>query len=130
MRSVARSIAVRLMLTAAYILAMGILRAAAMPSTAAPLLPPPTGRVVKVSSEPELQDAVRSLASDTTIVLAPGVYKLTRTLWLEGKSNVAIRGATSDRDAVVLQGPGMTVRTHDVLFGVASANVRGLLIAN
>jgi hypothetical protein len=75
----------------------------------APHLPAPTGRVVTVSSEPELRQAVRSLTSDTTILIRPGVYNLAGTLALSGPlRNVTIRGATNNRDEVVLAGPGMT----------------------
>lgn len=82
---------------------------AASPDSAPPL-PAPTGNVVRVSSEPELQAAVRNLASDTTIFTAPGTYLLTNTLYVGFRSlnNVAIRGASGKRDDVVLLGPGMT----------------------
>ena len=56
---------------------------AASPDSAPPL-PAPSGNVVRVSTEPELQAAVRNLASDTTILIAPGTYHLTNMLlhWL------------------------------------------------
>jgi len=58
--------------------------AEARPARPAPPLPAPTGAVVNVSSEAQLLAAMRSLASDTTIVLAPGTYVLTSTLGLRG----------------------------------------------
>jgi hypothetical protein len=85
---------------------------------------------VAVSSEPQLQQAIRSLRSNTTIVLSPGTYKLTRTLSLERVDNIALRGATNNADDVVLQGEGMKTPTRDVLFGIATSDVHGLLIAN
>ena len=96
----------------------------------APALPPPTGRIVTVSTEPQLQEAVRGLTSNTTIVIQPGTYRLTRTLFINGAmTNVAIRGATDRRDDVVLQGPGMT--NSSVPHGIwAGGGVTGLLIAN
>src|SRR5689334_20020110 len=67
------------------VLAVAVLMAMPMiaegrPARPAPPLPAPTGRVVPVSSEPGLQAAMRDLTSDTTILIAPGTYVLTRTL--------------------------------------------------
>jgi hypothetical protein len=71
-------------------------------------LPPPEGQVVRVSTEPELQAAVRSLVSDTTILIAPGEYILSNSLHLQGGlERVSIRGEGGDRDAVILTGRGM-----------------------
>ncbi len=72
-----------------------------------PPLPAPTGNVVHVSTEPQLQAAVRNLVSNTTILIAAGTYRLTGTLHIGGLVNVALRGATGRRDDVVLVGPGM-----------------------
>lgn len=75
----------------------------------APALPSPTGRVVRVSTEPELQSAIGSLTSGTTILIAPGTYTLTSTLWLnQGTNDVTIRGSTDSCDDVVLVGKGMS----------------------
>ena len=49
-----------------------------------PPLPAPSGAVIKVSTEPQLQAAVRNLRSDTTNVIAPGTYVLTSTLSFGG----------------------------------------------
>src|SRR5690606_25020375 len=74
----------------------------------APPLPDPTNHVVRVSTEAELQDAVRNLESNTTILIERGTYVLTRDLFLpRGIRNVTIRGATQNRDDVVLVGGGM-----------------------
>jgi hypothetical protein len=97
--------------------------------------PPPlplTGRLVRVATEAQLQDAIRTLASNTTIVLAAGTYHLTRTLWIGGAlANVAIRGASDDRDAVVLAGNGMTRASDSTPFGIwTGGGVDGVTIAN
>ena len=64
---------------------------------------------VSVATEAQLQTAVSRLTSGTTIVLAPGVYRLTKTLWIKGAlSNVTITGRSGNRDDIVLQGRGMT----------------------
>src|ERR1700737_2444228 len=74
----------------------------------APPLPPPSGNVVNVSTVAQLQNAVGALTSNTTIVIASGTYPLTQTLRIRGGvSNVALRGATGNRDDVVLLGSGM-----------------------
>ena len=116
--------------------ALGLLTAdtrAASPDTA-PLLPPPSGNVVRVSTEPELQAAVRNLASDTTILIAPGTYFLTNTLYLGFRplANVALRGATGRRDDVVLVGPGMTNGNFgNAPYGIwTGEGVQEILIAN
>jgi hypothetical protein len=103
--------------------------AAAGPITPVPL-PAPTGTVVNVSTVAQLVSAVSSMSSNKTIVLAPGTYNLTGPLYINGTfTNVGIRGATNNRDDVVLAGPGMTVST--VPFGIwVGGNVQGVTIAN
>ena len=66
--------------------------------------------IVPVSTEAQLRSAVATLASNTTIVLAPGTYTLSATLTVTGPlTDITIRGATGNRDEVVLVGPGMNV---------------------
>ena len=89
--------------------------------------------MVNVSTEPQLQAAVSSLTSDTTIMIAPGTYQLTGTLHVHGVlQNVAIRGASGNRDDVVLVGRGMTNANHGgVPSGIWTGNgVRNITIAN
>ena len=95
----------------------------------APPLPPASGRVVHVSTEAMLQAAVREIASNTTIVLAAGTYRLTSTLWINGAmTDVAIRGATGSRDEVVLDGSsGLNAVPHGIWTG---GGVRDITIAN
>ena len=107
--------------------------ATAAPARPAPMLAPPSGAVVNVSTEPQLQAAIRSLASNTTIVLAPGEYRLTSTLYLNrALTNMAIRGASTNADDVVIAGPGMTQAAYgDAPFGIwTGGGVDGILIAN
>jgi hypothetical protein len=94
-------------------------------------LPSPTGAVVHVSTEPQLQNAVASLASNTTIVIAAGTYHLQSPLYVNGSfTNVGIRGATGNRDDVVLVGRGMAIG-GGVPFGIwTGGNVRGVTIAH
>ena len=83
---------------------------------------------MRVTTESQLQAAVANLASNTTILLAPGTYQLSGPLYISNVSNVAIRGETNNRDDVVLVGSGMT--NGAVRFGIWTQNVQGLLIAN
>ncbi len=77
-----------------------------------PALPPPLGRVVHVATAAQLQDAVRHVASNTTILLADGTYDLAATLVFRGVRRVTLRGASGRRDAVVLRGRGMSNPAH------------------
>ena len=106
------------------ILLASVYPALAAPVSSAPPLPAPTGRVVNVSTEPQLRAAVASLTSNTTIVIAPGTYNLTSTLWVGGTfSDVVIRGATDSPEDVVLIGRGMTNTNYgDVSFGIWVGN--------
>ena len=99
-------------------------------TTSPPALPAPAGAVVNVSTEAQLQSAVQHLASNTTIVIAPGTYTLSATLYVNGTfSNVGIRGATNNRDDVVLVGAGMA--SPAIQYGIwVGGNVQGITIAN
>ena len=98
----------------------------------APGLPQARGRTISVSSEPALRRAVRDLSSDTTILIRPGTYRLTDTLGVVGPlRNVSIRGATGNRNEVVLIGPGMTAGGGPAPSGIWSGGgVDGLTIAD
>jgi hypothetical protein len=96
-------------------------------------LSPPTGTVVQVSTVAQLQSAAAAISSNTTILIAPGTYQLTSTLYINGSfTNVGIRGATINRDDVVIAGRGMNAATDGgVPFGIwVGGNVRGVTIAN
>jgi hypothetical protein len=96
-------------------------------------LPPPVGTTITVSTLAQLQGAVASIASNTTILIAPGTYRLTSPLYINGSfTNVGIRGATGNRDDVVLIGKGMAAANDGgVPFGIwVGGNVRGVTIAN
>ena len=102
-------------------------------SPPAPRLPPPTGAVVHVRTESQLQTAVSNLRSGTTIVIAPGRYRLTSTLSFRGGLvDVGLRGATGNAEDVVLIGPGMTQTAYgDVPFGIwTGTGVDRITIAN
>jgi hypothetical protein len=95
----------------------------------APPLPPPAGSVVSVSTVAGLQSAVAGLASNTTVLIAPGDYPLTQELRIRnGVTNVALRGSTGNRNDVVLRGSGMA--TPGVNIAIKCENAQDVLIAN
>jgi hypothetical protein len=101
--------------------------------TPPPPLPAPTGNVVNVSTEAQLRAAVSSIASGTTIVVAPGTYNLTETLYFKGaKTDIGIRGATNNAADVVLVGRGMSNDSYgSVPHGIWTGDgVNRILIAN
>jgi hypothetical protein len=75
---------------------------------------------------------VASLASGTTVLLRPGVYVLTSTLWLDGDvEDVAIRGSTDSCHDAVLVGRGMANADFGgVPHGIWIGNARRVLVAN
>jgi PKD repeat protein len=97
-------------------------------NTSPPPLPAPTGTVIHVSTTTQLQAAVAALASGETILIDPGTYNLTDTLWVpQGINNIAIRGATNNRDDVVISGNGMS---GSILYGIWVGNVQTFTIAD
>ena len=95
----------------------------------APPLPAPTGQVISVSTVSELQAAVNGLASGQTILIQPGTYRLTQELRFRfGVTNVALRGATNNRDDVVILGSGMG--TQGVNIAVKVEDAQDVLLAN
>ena len=96
-------------------------------------LPAPSGQIVHVSTLVQLQNAVASIASNTTIVIGAGTYNLATPLYINGSfTNVGIRGATGKRDDVVLVGKGMnSANDGGVPFGIwVGGNVQGVTIAH
>jgi hypothetical protein len=120
------------------ILALALVMSAAGPAGAqstpsAPPLPDRGSRTVPVSTVAQLQQAVNRLASDTTIVIQPGTYRLTGPLYVRGNlRNVAIRGASDNRDDVVIAGGGMRDASGNVPFGIwtGGGTIDGVTIAN
>jgi hypothetical protein len=107
--------------------------ASARPARPAPPLPVPTGSVVNVATEAQLQAAVQQIKSNTTIVIAPGTYVLSSALSIHGSyTNVGIRGATDNADDVVLIGPGMAQANYGAVpFGIWTGDgVTGVTVAN
>ncbi len=68
----------------------------------APPLPKPTGPVVRVKTVKGLYDAVGSAKPGTTVLLADGVYKLPSEQLVIRTDRLALRGASGDREKVIL----------------------------
>jgi hypothetical protein len=92
----------------------------------APPLPPPTGPVVNVSNAWQLTSAVNNAAPNTTIMLADGFYDIGtygHSMSIHA-SNMTIRGASGNRDAVVIKADGMRVNgSSSILFHVYADDV-------
>jgi len=86
-------------------------------------LPPPTGPTVTVSSESELRNQATNAASGTTILVSAGTYNLQNIVHVVN-SGLTIRGATGNRDNVILDAGGMgTGLTHGILIDVDADDV-------
>ena len=89
----------------------------------------PSSGNINVSNVSGLQTAIAGLASNQTILLADGTYNLSSTLYLpQNISNVTIKGASGNREAVIIKGPGMGNST--VPFGFWLDNVTGVMFQN
>ena len=63
-------------------------------------------RTTHVHTAEGLVAAVRSAADGDTILIGEGTYDLPRSLWIESKSHLTLRGAPEDATKVVLRGGG------------------------
>mgnify|MGYP000055983361 CR=1 FL=1 len=105
----------------------GLASPAALAARKAPPLPPPTGTVVNVSTVSALMSAISGATPGTTIMVADGFYDL----GVYGHSvsfnadNVTLRGASGNRDAVIIKGQGMSVSSGSTptIFHVFSDDV-------
>lgn len=81
---------------------------------------------VTVSTVSELNDAVNNLTNDTTILIEDGVYTLTVALQIgdfyqagnQPLENIVIRSQSGNREAVVLEGPGMVNVSPKFIFHI------------
>src|SRR5207302_9700959 len=97
----------------------------------APPLPAPTGTIINVATVSQLQAAVANLQSNQTILIAPGTYNLTSTLYVglnRQLTNVALRGTTNNSSDVGLLGQGMD--NSGMTMGISVWNAHDVTIAN
>lgn len=122
----------RLIITLLSILsATGLLTCAAPSADLCPPLDPPSGPTVTVSTEAELRDQAANAVPGTTILVAAGTYNLQGAVWVQ-HDNVTIRGATGDRDDVILDGGGMLTwsHTHVIAINANDVTIADLTIRN
>src|SRR5438105_525682 len=81
-----------------------------------------TGVEKTVGSAGDLASAVRNAVPDTTILIAPGTYRLSARLEITVPS-VVLRGSDGNRSHVVLRGDGMTESSVGVAIVVSARNV-------
>ena len=94
-----------------------------------PPLSPPTGSTVTVSSEAELRDQAYSAAAGTTIIVQPGTYNMQNYVHVVN-DGIAIRGATGNRDDVILDFGGMTSGYFGILVEADDVTIADLTIRN
>ena len=68
-----------------------------------------SGKTWRVSTTEQLYAAIEGCSPGDHIVIAPGEYQITRSLYLT-KANVVVRGRTGRPEQVVLRGKGMNKR--------------------
>ncbi|HEY3235717.1 MAG TPA: hypothetical protein VGJ84_13450, partial [Polyangiaceae bacterium] len=80
------------------------------------------GTTWNVSNVAELDAAIAGMQTGDEIVIAAGTYPLSRTLWMH-TPGVTIRGATGNRNDVILEGGGMNTRGVDEGISVGADDV-------
>jgi len=95
----------------------------------APPLEKPSGRVLRVGSLQELSRAVDSARPGTAILLADGTYRLKRGLILR-ENGLEIRGASGDRDKVILDGSSCEDRHIVMVKGADDVLIADVTIQN
>jgi len=96
-------------------------------ATRAPPLPAPAGGAVRVRSADELRRAVREAKPGTTVLLADGTYPIHELLVTTDR--LVLRGASGDRDKVILDGGGRFTKVVRVR-GAKDLLIADLTVAN
>ncbi len=82
----------------------------------------PRATQITVGPADDWMSIIQNAAPDTEILLQDGTYTMSSTVWLWLKNDVTIRGASGNRDAVILQGPGYALPVHEG-FGINGHNI-------
>ncbi len=87
-----------------------------------------------VSTEPQLQKALAAAQDGDSVLLAPGIYRLSRTLSIK-TANLTIQGDSSRCDEIVLTGAGMEnpdfgAAPHGFWVNAAGVTIRNLAISD
>jgi hypothetical protein len=94
----------------------------------APPLPPPAGNVIRARNVEELQATVGRVEAGGTIVLADGIYPVTRTVVID-TDGVTLRSESGQRWSVVLDGGG-TLGELLTLRGCSGVTIADLTVQN
>ena len=94
-----------------------------------PPLAQPTGHTVTVSTEANLRDQAYNAAAGTTILIAAGTYHMQSYVYIVN-DGIALRGATGDRDDVVLDFGGMVGGQFGILVEADDVTIADLTIRN
>jgi hypothetical protein len=84
-------------------------------SSLCPPLPAPTGDIVTVSTVSQLQVAVNTAISGTTILVADGTYNLNGVYLRFDTSNVTLRSASGNREVVIFDGNYITTEIIQIV---------------
>lgn len=71
-----------------------------------PALPAATGNIINVNNQADLISELDNAAPNTTILVAPGIYNMSRYLYITS-AGVSLRGQTGNRGDVILDFGGM-----------------------
>jgi pectate lyase len=71
-----------------------------------PVIPERSGKIVYVNTVEQIQQAVLTANPEETIIIADGMYSLQKSLLIENKTHLTVRGASDDPSKVVLKGGG------------------------
>ncbi len=80
-----------------------------------PPLPPPSGPIVNVSTVTQLEAAVNTAATGTTILVADGIYNLDGVYLRLDVPGVTLRSASGNRSAAVLDGNYLTTEIIQIV---------------
>ncbi len=94
-----------------------------------PPLPPPGGATVAVSNEEALREQAYNAAPGTTILVQAGTYAMQDYVHVVN-DGIALRGATGDRDDVVLDFGGMVGGHFGILVDGDDVTIADLTIRN
>ena len=69
-------------------------------------LPDRSGNTVRVTTEEELHQAILNANPYETVIIADGIYQMKRSLLIDHKIHLTLRGESGDATKVILQGGG------------------------
>ena len=106
-----------------------ILTPLALTAALCPPLEPPSGTTVTVSTESELRNQAYNAPAGTTILIQAGIYNMGSYLHII-HVGVSLRGATGNRDDVILDFGGMISGYFGILVDADDVTIADLTIRN